>query len=64
MTPTAEPLRQAEEPVDVSRAQGDGALKPVPKSWKPLLASRADGSPVLVFVSPKVEAAIKEAVES
>jgi hypothetical protein len=50
------------DPISIAKKQDDPTgLQPVPKSWKPVLASRLDGSPVLIAVPPKVHDAILEA---
>jgi hypothetical protein len=67
MTEPVQPLRPAEEvadPLNVASKQtaaDSTTFKPVPKSWKPIIASKADGSPVIIYVAPKVHAAITEA---
>lgn len=51
-----------EPPVSIAKEQGDpSGLQPVPQSWKPVLASKLDGSPVMIAVPPKVHEAIKKA---
>lgn len=55
-----EPVRHGDinEAISIGKEQKGQVLQPVPKSWKPVIASKADGSPCIIYVSPKIHDAI------